>query len=382
MFTTAKVLRAAAVALLLPACALAKPATQADAAALGRALAEAFNERNVEGFMDVVDVEAFGEIVLRDLGLAAKDEQAIRKRLPLSVRKMAENGMRAIDKSEGTARFMRAGVEGSRAFALIRLDLGDQGTDYIKYYAASADAVEDWYIFTAASLYSSAVRFNLATLFKSESVLLKVLGLPSLSARDTRAFLAVRDSLAKDDYAGAYKALESFPEDYRSSRQWAIMRVTYGARAGDENYRHALSHLAARFGADAELQLLLIDHYFYEKRFGRALEAVTALEQAVGGEDASTNGLKGNLLTALRRPREAEAACRRGIELEGDFKPAYWCVVSAAIERNDGKAVVDALSAYEKAFGVRFDAAKLAQQEPYQAVSKTREFAAWARARK
>lgn len=378
----AGVLHAAALALLFPACALAKPATQDDAAALGRALAEAFNERSVDGFMDVVDVEAFGEIVLRDLGLATRDERAIRKRLPLSVRKMAENGMRAIDKSEGTARFMRAGVEGGRAFALIRLDLGDEGMDYIKYYAASPDTVEDWYIFTGASLYSSAVRFNLATLFKSESVLLKVLGLPSLSARDTRAFLAVRDNLAKDDYAGAYKALEGFPEDYRSSRQWAIMRVTYGARAGDDNYRQALRHLAARFGADADLQLLLIDHYFYEKQFGRALQAVTVLEQAVGGEDASTNGLKGNLLTALRRPRDAEAACRRGIELEADFKPAYWCVVSAAIERNDGKVVVDTLTAYEEAFGVRFNATKLAQQEAYEAISKTREFAAWAKARK
>jgi hypothetical protein len=364
----------------VPAVALAK-ATQKDAAALGRTIAEAFNERSVEAFMKAVDVDAFGHIVLDDLNLGVADREGIRKRLPASVRKMAETSMRAIGKNEGSAKYLRAGLEEGRAYALVRLDLGDQGVDYLKYYASSPRAVEDWYIFTAASLYSGAVRFNLASIFRSESVLLKLFRIPSVSPRDTRAFIEVRDRLVKEDYAGAFKALEKFPEDYRNSRQWALMRVTYGGRAGDEVYRGALRHLASRFGADADLQLLLIDHYFYEKQLDRALAAVAALERAVGGEDGSTNGLRGNLLTALKRSSEAEAACRRGIALEADFKPAYWCLVSVAIERNDGRLAVDALSAYEKAFGVHFDPALLAHQEGYESIGKTREFAAWAKAR-
>jgi tetratricopeptide (TPR) repeat protein len=377
-----KVFRVVTLALLLvPAVALGK-ATEKDAAALGRSVAQAFNQRSVGAFMKLVDVDAFGHIVLDDLDLGAADRAGIRRRLPASVRKMAETSMRAIGQNEGSAKYLRAGLEDGRAYALVRLDLGDQGVDYIKYYASSPRAVEDWYIFTAASLYSGAVRFNLASIFRSESTLLKLFRIPQVSARDTRAFIEVRDSLVKQDYAGAYKALEKFPEDYRNSRQWALMRVTYGGRAGDDVYRSALRHLASRFGADADLQLLLIDHYFYENRFERALAAVAALERAVGGEDASTNGLRGNLLTALKRSRDAEAACRRGIALEADFKPAYWCLVSVALERNDGRLAVEALTAYEKAFGVSFDVARLAQQEGYERIGKTREFAAWARAHK
>ncbi|HEX6265436.1 MAG TPA: hypothetical protein VFZ81_00905 [Burkholderiales bacterium] len=380
-------LRAAALALaalVLPAAgALAQaPATQKDAAALGRSLAAAFNERSVDAFIKVVDADSFSRIVLTDLGLGAADQEALRKRLPLSVRKNAEMSMRAIAQNEGTARYLRTGVEGGKPYAVVRLDMGDQGVDYIKYYASSPRAVDDWYIFTAASLFSSAVRFNLATIFKSESVLFRLFGVPSVSPRDARAFIEVRESLAKNDYAGAFKALEKFPRDYRKSRQWAIMRVTYGAHAGEENYRRALRHLAAAYGGDADLQLTLIDHYFYEKQFDRALDAVAALERAVGGEDASTNGLRGNLLTALERSGEAEAACRRGIALEPDFKPSYWCLISLATGRNDGKLAVGALMAYEKAFDVHFDPAELAQQEGYEDISKTREFVAWARARR
>jgi hypothetical protein len=68
--------------------------------------------------------------------------------------------------------------------------------------------------------------------------------------------------------------------------------------------------------------------------------------------------------------------------LEADYKPAYWCLVQVAIERNDGRLAVDALTAYEKAFGMHFDPALLAQQEGYAAIGRTPEFAAWARARR
>jgi hypothetical protein len=358
--------------------------TPKEAAALGRSLADAFNERSVDAFMESVDVDAFTGIVLRELELATTEREAIRRRMPGAVRRMVETGMRAVDENQGKAKYLRSGVDGGRPYALIRLDLGDEGVDYIKYYAASPRAVEDWYVFTAASLYSSSVRFNLATIFKNESALLKLFGLPSIPTRDARVFIEMRDRLAKSDYGGAFKLLDRFPEEYRSSRQWAVMRVTYGGRAGKEHYSQALRHLASRFGGDPDLQLLLIDHYFYEEQFGKALAAVAGLEQAVGGEDASTNGLKGSLLAALKRPAEAEAACRRGILLEADFKSAYWCLVSLALERNDGRLAVDALTQYEKAFDVRFDPAELARQELYQNISKSREFAAWAskRARK
>jgi hypothetical protein len=347
-------------------------------AALGRSLAEALNARSVDAFMAKVDVEAFSDIVLHDLDVGAGGREGIRERMPDAVRRMAETSMRAIEEGAGKAKYLRSGIEGGKPYALVRLDLGDEGVDYVKYYAASPRAVDDWYVFTAASRYSTSVRFNLATIFKSESVLLKLFGLPPLPARDTRAFVQVRDFLAKGDYAGAFRALEKFPEDYRKSRQWAVMRVTYGGRAGEEAYRQALRHLAARFGEDAELQLLLIDHYFYENQFGKALAGVAALEQAVGGEDASTNRLKGGLLTALKRPKEAEAACRRGIALESDYSSAYWCLVSLALERNDGKLAVEALTQYERAFNVRFDPAQLAQQQAYGKISQTPEFSAWA----
>ena len=51
------------------------------------------------------------------------------------------------------------------------------------------------------------------------------------------------------------------------------------------NRRAFLHYLAANFGSEADLQFMLIDHYFFEEKFDLALASLGALERAVGGED-------------------------------------------------------------------------------------------------
>ncbi len=257
----------------------------------------------------------------------------------------------------------------------------DGGVDYARYFL-SARGVEDWYTYATATLFSSAVRFNLATMLKSDSLLFGLLGMRSVTANDIKPFTELRKHLTAGDFPAAYRTLEEFPEAYRKSRQWALMRVTYGGRTGDEQYRAALRHLAASFGGDADLQLILVDHYFFEKQFDRALAGIASLERSVGGEDGSSSSLRGNVLTTMKRYPDAEAACRRAIALERDFRQAYWCLVTVGLESGNAKLTVDGLSAYEKAFDEQIDATALAKQEAYKSFARTPEFARWAKAKK
>jgi tetratricopeptide (TPR) repeat protein len=352
------------------------------AAAVGQALAAAFNERNVDAFMRHVDTGAVVRIVLKDLGLGESETAALRKQLPASVRNNIGMSMRALDHSKASVKFMRDGREDARAYVLLRVDMAEGGVDYVKYFLTPRHQVEDWYNYTSAALFSTLARFNLAAMLKNDSLLSTLFGVNLVSRGDLKPFADLRQHLAANDYAAAYRALESFPESYRKSRPWAVMRVAYGGQAGDENYRAALRHLAAGFGGDRDLQLILIDHYFFERQFDRALAAIAALEQAIGGEDASTGSLRGNLLTEMQRYPDAAQACRRAIAFEPDFKQAYWCLVAVGTSSNDGKVTVEGLVAYEKAFNLSFDPDKLAAQDGYKEIARTREFEAWAKARK
>lgn len=355
---------------------------QGDAAATGGAIVEALNKRDADALLRVMDVDEVARLVTKDLGLSAADREQVRLSFPKALRNNLEIGIRTIEGSQGSAKFLRGGKRDAKPYALVRYDLGDQGIDYVEYYLTASGKVDDWYVHSLATLYSTSAALGLATIFKTDSMLFGVFGTRMTTEADTKPFADLRARLQKQDFAGAYKALDAFPEGFRKTRQWALMRVTYGARIDDPTHRAALRTLAQNFGEDPALQFMLIDHYMFEKQFDRSLAALAALERAIGGEDAATANLRGRILIPTRRYEEAAKACRSAMALEPDHQPAYWCLVEVGLDANNGKITIEGLTAYEKAFKVEFDAVKLAGLDAYKAISKTPEFAAWAKRRK
>jgi hypothetical protein len=355
---------------------------QGDAAATGGAIVEALNKRDIDALMRVMDTDEVARLVTKDLGMSAADREKVRLSFPRALRNNLEIGMRTIEGSNGSAKFLRGAKRDARPYALVRYDLGDQGIDYVEYYLTASGKVEDWYVHSLATLYSTSAALGLATIFKTDSMLFGLFGTRMTTEADAKPFTELRARLQKQDFAGAYKALEAFPEGFRKTRQWALMRVTYGARIDDATHRGALRDLAENFGQDSALQFMLIDHYIFEKQFDRSLAALAALERAIGGEDAATANLRGRILIPTKRYEDAAKACRRGMALEPDHQPAYWCLVEAGLDANSGKVTIEGLTAYEKAFQVEFDPVKLAGLEAYRAISKTPEYAAWAKRRR
>lgn len=354
----------------------------ADPAATGRAIADALNKRDVEGVMRQMDVDAVTRLVLKDLGMSARDRESVAKGFPKALRNNVEIGARSIEGSKGSAKFLRTGARDGKSFALVRYDLGDNGTEYVEYYLTSADKVEDWYAHSQATRYSTSAALGLATVFKTDSMLFAVLGVRTASDADAKPFQALRANLQAQDFAGAYRTLDTFPESFRKTRQWAVMRVTYAGRVDEAAHRAALRHLAQGFGADPELQFMLIDHYVFESQFDRALAAVGALEKAIGGMDGATANIRGSILMGAKRYPEAEKACRQGMAAEPDHRNAYWCLVGVGLTTNSGKTAVEGLKAYEKAFETQFDLNKLGELENYRGIAKTPEFVAWKKSRR
>ena len=369
-------------AVLMAAGLLLASLARADVAATGEAIAGALNQRDVEATLRLIDAAAVGRAVVKEMGLNAADRETVLKVFPNALRTNIDLGIRTIAGSKGSARYLRSGQRNGRPFALLRYDLGDQGIDYVEYYLGKTDKVEDWYVHSMATLFSTSARLGLSSLLKTDSMLFALFGTRLTTEADAKPFTELRGQLQKQDFAAAYRTLERFPEDFRKTRQWALMRVAYGGRADAATHRAALGYLAKSFGKDPELQFMLIDHFFFEKQFDQALASLGALERAIGGEDAATATLRGNILVAAQRYSEAAAACRRGMALESDHKSAYWCLVTVGLSTRSGKIAVEGLKAYEGAFSVEFKLAELAALPEYKEVATTPEFVAWRKSRR
>jgi hypothetical protein len=357
------------------------PGAQADVAAAGEAIAAALNQRESEAMMRMLDVDAIVRLVVRDLGVSTADREQVRREIPRALRTNLGTSLQALEANKGSAKFLRSGARDGKPYALVRYDFGEQSSDYVEYYLTPLHKVEDWYVHSVATLYSTSARFDLATILKTDSMLFGLFGARFTTQADA-PFTDLRSHLQAKDFAKAYRVLEDFPESYRKSRQWALMRVSYGSRIDEARHRAALRHLARNFGKDADLQFMLIDHYLFEQQFDRALEAVGALERSIGGEDAATANLRGTVLIAMKRFDDAAKACRRGMTLESDHKPAYLCLVDVGIGAKSGQIAVEGLKAYEKAFAVEFDLDKLRARDEYREIARTPEFAAWAKSRR
>jgi hypothetical protein len=278
---------------------------------------------------------------------------------------------------------MRTGSRDGNPFALVRIDYASEegGFDYVEYYLSPANKVVDWYTHSRGSRASTSMRLAMASMLKKDSMLGAILGVKTINDAEVKRFREFNSAIAAGDLPKAYRALDGLPESYRQTRDWAMLRASI-AGYDERTYRAALEHLANNFGNDSSVQFMLIDHYYYQERFDLAYKAVTVFETSVGGEDAVTNFLKCSSLISWQRYDDAVRACRRGIELEADFQPAYWGVVTAGLQSRNPKVALSGLSAYEKAFSMEFDADKLAQLDEYRDLGRTPEFAAWAKTRR
>jgi tetratricopeptide (TPR) repeat protein len=355
----------------------------ADSDAIGQRIATALNDQDVAAMEAAVDVESLGHSLSRDLGLNQAETKSFVEGLRKGMRRNLEGGMQQFAQKQGVARFMRSASRDGKPYVLVRIEYkGDEGGfDYVEYYLSGSRTVEDWYTHSRGSRASTAMAVVMSSMLRKDGILGALFGVKSLSDADLKSFRDFGNYLAAGDMPNAHRALQRLPESYRQTRDWAMLRANV-ASYDERAYRAALEYLARNFGADPVVQFMLIDHYYYQQQFDQAYRTILSFENSIGGEDAATNFLKCSTLIAGKRYEEAVKSCRRGIQLEPDFESAYWGVVTAGLESRNAKLALAGLTAYEQAFRMEFDPDKLAQIEQYRELSRTPEFAAWAKPRR
>ena len=374
-----RVLPALAVFLLLHCTGAAARATPDE---VGLQIAQAVNEQDAQTLMQLIDAGALARGAVRDLGMTSEQAAKLEEGMRNGLRTQVEAGLRNMAAKQGNAKFLRTGKRTGRTYALVRVEFeeGEGGYEYIEYYLTPAGKIADWYTHTRGALATESMRLAISSVLDKDSMLTTLFGVQSVDAKDAARFRTFSRLLASGDHRAAYAALDDLPQSYRQTKDWAMLRT--GLAGFDETtYRAALDHLARNFADDPSVQFMLIDHYFYQQRFDRTYDAVSAFEANVG-EDAATNFLKCSCLLAWKRFDDAIKACERAMTIEPDFKSAYWGKVQVGMAANQPKVALAALSAYEQAFQVQFDPDALAKAPAYRQLARSAEFSAWAKQRR
>jgi hypothetical protein len=335
-----------------------QPAEQPAAARFGEAIAQAFNDRDEKALGSLIDLRGLGIRAAKVQGLPPRQqEQFVRGAESAGMSRIAASYFQTMNASQGSAQFMRV-TNTSPERVLIRLDLGENGVDYLEYVVESREGrtrAVDWFQLSTGELMSVTIG-GIAQMFTSEdsSLLGRLLGVEQVDKESMGKLHKVGNLQRSGKYAEALALLRTLPDPIASSRLMLSAQASMAALSKqDAEYSRVLAKLAEKYSDDPATAFKLVDHYFFVKDRPKLLKALDTMERRVG-VDGVTSHLRAAAHIVTGDPASGLKFADEAIRLEPDRLAGYDIRASALVGLGR---FADAISQYrdiEKRFEIEF----------------------------
>ena len=229
-------------------------ATTDAAAAAGKEIARAFNERNETLLVSILDMNSFGLRVAQSMFSSPKEQADFARGFAKAgAKNIVESLFKLLDTSEGKVKFLRS-VPPSKA--LVRFDLNGQGFDYLEFIlekdATGRYRAVDWFQLSRGELVTVTVgAVSRLMMDPNPDLLRSIFGLKKVDKQLIDQMRNVGTLQRTGKYAEALAAMEKLPEPVANSRPLLTARATAASLSGqDAAYRSVLAKLAQSYGDD------------------------------------------------------------------------------------------------------------------------------------
>ena len=285
-------------------------------------------------------------------------------------------------------RFTLLGVEsrGDLGRAVVRADLDDFQFNYFEFDLRLDQrenvVIVDWINFLDGQEYSQDVGLYLVLALPSKSALRKLLDFSNVSERELFQFGELMKA-ARDGNLAKYNELRDGMQP-RFQRQRIVVesavRVARNVRRRREMVA-ALGIMAEHFPEEPLYSLMLLDHYFPQKKFEEGLAALQRLKDELDVEDAAMDARMSAALLALGNPVEADAYADLALGREPGLELGWLSALNARNAVGDFAGTVAALAKLEGEFGYDLGPENLKKSRVFGDLMQSDEFAAWLESR-
>ena len=298
-------------------------------------IVDQLNKGSKEEFIEDLDVDAILQRAFDGLDL----DPGVRSRFANNVIRGKKNIVSSFVRRtpEGSyTKLLKVRVNGDRATALVRYDLGRLGYGYHQYELVKDDAgnirIVDWLDYTAGRTYSEMLRQSVVTYDPTES---SVRGLvKSYDGNDkSYARLAELMQAVRDKDFSSYKRIEpSLDRSLRYSLFMHLLNCDIGKMSRDQNqYNNAYRKLENNFGDNPALALMLMNYRISKGDFDDLGDSLRQLQQAVGVRDAAVLLLMSRAALGSRHTDDAAVLADEAISIEPQLESAYWAAINAHV---------------------------------------------------
>jgi hypothetical protein len=298
-------------------------------------IVDQLNKGSKEEFIEDLDVDAILQRAFDGLDL----DPGVRSRFANNVIRGKKNIVSSFVRRtpEGSyTKLLKVRVNGDRATALVRYDLGRLGYGYHQYELVKDDAgnirIVDWLDYTAGRTYSEMLRQSVVTYDPTDS---SVRGLvKSYDGNDkSYARLAELMQAVRDKDFSSYKRIEpSLDRALRYSLFMHLLNCDIGKMSRDQNqYNNAYRKLENNFGDNPALALMLMNYRISKGDFDDLGDSLRQLQQAFGVRDAAVLLLMSRAALGSRHTDDAAVLADEAISIEPQLESAYWAAINAHV---------------------------------------------------
>lgn len=376
-------LGALVLALTLPT--YAKEAHQATPEQLGYDIAIAMQEGDESAFAAMLDAQKLANRI----SAIAMDTEAKREAYASSFLKAAgpQKFAKALfvhlkQQANLSVKFMRLVDRGPERRAMVRLNMGDSGFEYVEFVVESEAGrgarIVDWYPLTSGELISTSVGGLSRLLTDPDPHLLKTLfGLQGVDTATVNRMKQIGELRARGELKQAYLEMGKLPPEIAHSRILLTQRAGLASSLGDDDaYRKMLEELALRYSEQPGTAFMLIDHYIYKQDYARCLDAIGTVEKRVG-QDGLTSMLRANVQMLANKLDDATQSVRDGIRIEPDFTDAYFTLIDLLIRKEQFAEAIEAFETLKTEFGYQFSREAIEAEPSYAKFIASRAYKAW-----
>jgi hypothetical protein len=263
--------------------------------------------------------------------------------------------------------------------ALVRVDLGDRGLNYLDFFVHMRPdeswGVVDWLDYAQGQTYTESLRIVLALMMRDEpSVMGRLVGLPEVDKKLAKQIAEMGAAGQRGEWTEWLAIYRKLPAKIRSNRVLLVTRMAAANVTEDrDEYMSTMADLREHHGDDPKLSLALVDYYVLTGDYPRAHEAIDRLDGYTGGDAALTNMRSG---IALHEGDNAASIryARQGILQDADYEDTYWNLMLAGSRAGDYTAAMEGVRGLERRFGYEFSEDQLMKSEDFSGLVASKEW--------
>jgi tetratricopeptide (TPR) repeat protein len=351
--------------------------------AVAASLVQALNQRNESAAADFLDMAALGERAGKAMTTNPTEQQQMAHALNEgTAHELIQSYFKALDTRHGTVRLMKTTQRNGQVLALVRMDLGGSGFDYIEFILQPDSSghyrVVDWYQLGRGELMS----ITLGALVKlvgdpDPDLVHRLLGTTRFDPNQVAKLKQMGTLQRRGDYAGALAVASQLPPQIADTRIVLALRVTLASLAGNKaEYQRILGVLAHKYSDDPAVAFQLIDYYFLQRQMDKAMQCVVTIERRVGS-DGVTNLFKANINMTTGAYAQGVAFARQAIQLEPDLKDAYYALAMNYVGLKQYPQAIAVYQSMAKRFKVKFDRQHFEREPRLAGLVQSADFQKW-----